>query len=129
MKFKNSKITLQHLYDSGIYSAKELDKITKVPLRAIQRDLAKLRKGLTLQQEKGAGRPNILKANDKRRVIQLAQKDDMRSSSDIRKIIEDGKGPSVNSRTIRRCLNEAGYYCLIPKKVPGLTPNQIKKRL
>ena len=129
MKIKESKIALQHLYNSGCHSSNELSKLTGIPLRTIRRDLAKLRQGMSLERKKGTGRSKKLDADDKRKIIQLVRRSDIITSDEIKKRTEKGRGPIVSSSTVRRCLNESGYYCFPPKKDLNLTDTHVQKRL
>ena len=129
MKIKESKIALQYLYNAGCNSAKELSKLTCIPLRTVQRDLAKLQRGISLERKEGSGRSNKLDVNDKKKIIKLVCEDDMRTSSYIKERIKEDGGPTVSSSTIRRCLNKSGYHCFVPKKDLNLTDTHIQNRL
>jgi transposase len=61
-------------YEDGFRSPQEVNKITKIPLRTIERNFSKFRKGEGPEQRVGTGRPPKLSANDRRRVHQLAVK-------------------------------------------------------
>ena len=129
MKIKESKIALQYLYNSGNLSAKKLSQLTGISLRTVQRDLTKLRQGISLERKKRTKRISKLDANDRKKVIELVRKDDMKTSNDIREIIKESGGPIVSSSTIRRYLNKSGYYCFLPKKDLNLTNTHIQNRL
>ena len=89
MKVKESKIALQYLYNTGCHSAKDLSKLTGIPLRTVQRDLTKLKRGISLERKEGSGRTNKLDVNDKKKIIQLVHEDDMRTSNEVREIIKE----------------------------------------
>jgi len=55
-----------------------------MPLRTTQGDFKKLKDGKLLRRKKGSGRPRLLKSGDKQRLTQIARRNDMQSSSDIR---------------------------------------------
>ena len=81
---KPSNIILQHLYDKGESDSKELSRRSGIPLRTVQRDLFKMKQGISLERKVGSGRPRLLNGQDTRRLLQLAVKDDMRTSTDLK---------------------------------------------
>ena len=126
---KPSKIALQHLFNVGYKDAKVLAKMTSTPLSTVRRDLEKLRRGQTLNRKKGSGRPFKLNADEKRRLIQLARRDDLRTSRDIQIEMMKRGSNRVCPRTVRNYLNRAGYYSMVPKLRPMITMNHKVKRL
>jgi hypothetical protein len=91
--------------------------------------MPKLRRGLSPKRKLGSGRRSKLSANDKRRIIQLALKDDYRTSQDIANEIVIRGSPEVSSSTIRRTVNWAGYFKNIPIPAPMLTWDMKSKRI
>jgi hypothetical protein len=80
-----------------------------------------MKKGISLERKVGSGRPKALNSQDTRRLLQLAVKDDMRTSTDLKLELESRGSPKVSSRTITRYLNRAGYRYQTPKLKPLLT--------
>ena len=126
---KPSKIILQHLYDKGESDSKELSRRSGIPLRTVQRDLFKMKQGISLERKVGSGRPRLLNGQDTRRLLQLAVKDDMRTSTDLKLELEKRRSPNVSSRTITRYLNKAGYHYKTPKSEPLLTETHTVNRV
>ena len=126
---KASMLTLQHLYNRGYQDLKSLIETTGIPRRTVSRTLSKLRQGLSLERKKGSGRPRLLNINDRRRLIQLAKKKNTSSARDLQIEMVKRSNPIVAPRTIRRYLNRAGYFNMVPKTQPLLTPNQKLNRI
>lgn len=120
---------LQDLYDKGVRSTKEFVKLTGFHRTTIQRNLKKMQQGMRLQHKKIPGRPQILKARDKRRLIALVKKRDTSSSKELQIEMEKRGSPLVSTRTIRRTLNKAGYYSNVPKFIPFLSEQHKENRL
>ena len=129
LKMKPTMLTLQQLYNNGHQDLKSLVKLTGIPRRTVARSLSKLCKGISLERKKGSGRPRLLNTNDRRRLIQLAKKNDMRSARELQIGLIKRGSPSVAPRTIRSYLNRAGYFSMIPKLQPLLTPKQKLNRV
>jgi hypothetical protein len=85
--------------------------------------MPKLRRGLSLKRKPGSGRRSKLSAKDKRRIIQLARKDDYCTSQNTVNEIVIRASLKVSSNVIRRTLNRAGYFKYVPKSAPTLTRN------
>jgi transposase len=126
---KHQKIVLQELFNNRLSDAKTLSQMSGVPIRTVFRDLKKMRQGVSLKRKVGSGRPEILKSNDKRRLIQCAIKGDLQSSDDLRIKLSNAGSPQVSSRTVRRYLNKAGYKSMEPKFRPLLTSIHKDKRV
>ena len=91
---------IAYLFKNGNRNSNLVSQLTGVPLRTVQRDFKKLNDGQLLRRSKGSGRPRLLKSADKHRIIQIARRDDMQSSSDTQlKMVANGSS-NVSSRTI-----------------------------
>ena len=113
---KSAQLTLEHLYNQGQQNPKLLAKLTGLHLATVYRSLKKLRQNGNLVRKKGSGRRTILKPKDRRRLLQLARKHDTSSSIELQTLMVEKGSPASSSRTIRRNLNKAGYFNLVPKK-------------
>ena len=96
---KPSKIILQHLYDQGMVDTKKLSKKPELPLRTVQRVLSKMKKGIFLERKVGSGCPKALNSQDTYRLLQLAVKDNMRTSTSLKLELEKTGSPKVSFPT------------------------------
>ncbi len=122
-------ITLKNIYNQGVKDVPSLSKLSGLSTRQVFRLMPKLRRGLSLKRKPGSGRRSKLSPNDKRRIIQLARNNDYRTSQDIANEIITRGSPEVSSSTIRRTLNQAGYFKYVPKPAPMLTRKMKTKRI
>ena len=126
---KPQHFTLRELYNNGHQERKALIKMTGYPPRTVDRILKKLREGESLERKVGSGKPALLNSNHRRSLVQLARKNDMLSSSELRKKMIEKGYPAVAPRTIRSYLNRSGYFSLAPKAEPLLKPHHKADRV
>ena len=81
---KPSKIMLQYFYDKGESDSKELYRRSVISLRTVQRDLSKIKQGISLGRKVESGRPRLLNGQDTRCLLQLALKDYIQTSVDLK---------------------------------------------
>lgn len=128
MELEN-RITLHKFYQNGITTPRKLHKQTRIPLRTIQRNLAKFRDGLGPERRSGSSAPQKLRANDKRRVIGITQKNPKKSAKKIAALAHEKGSPLVCDRTIQRYLKSVGWNKTVPLKRPYMTKKMMEKRV
>ena len=126
---KSTSLTLEILFKNGKESPSKLSRLTRTPLRTVNRILVKIRKGKTLERKKGSGRPQKFSANDKRRLIQLVRKDDKKTLLDLKIKMSQKGSPEVCQKTILSYLNRSHYYKFLPKETLNLTPKHMGNRV
>src|SRR5258705_6382099 len=102
---KSTHSQLLNLYNNGQRDAKKIMKLTGTPISTMYRILAKIRKGLSLEQKKIPGKPPILKFKDRQRLAQLAhhsQTTDTDSTRDFQIELSKRGSPLVHPHTIRK---------------------------
>lgn len=124
-----AKLRLQQLFNNGLKSPYLLCRKTGMSRATMYRNLKKLKAGQSLEKRHGGGRRRIFSANDRRRLVQLARRDDMQSAQDLQlKMINKGS-PSAAPCTILRTLKVSGWSKTRPKNMPMLTPLHKENRL
>ena len=88
-----------------------------------------MKQGISLERKVGSGRPRLLNGQDTRCLLQLAVKDDMRTSTDLKLKLEKRESPNVSSRTITSYLNKPGYHYKTSKSEPLLTETHTVNRV
>lgn len=126
---KPAKKCLERLVSLGVNDIKIFMKVTGQSRRTINRDLKKIREGKELERQAGSGRPRKFGSNDKRRLLQLALKNVHMSSNKIAIEMKKRGSPKAAPSTIRKYLNEAGIWSMVPKFIPKLTPLHKEKRV
>ena len=117
----NNRQRLYHLLEAGIMEAQELHQKTGVPLSTVYSIKSRFLSGEPYERQSGSGRPQLLEANDRRRVAQIARWHPKWSAARIGAAAENRGTVHVSARTIQRTLHDLGYLKLVPKKVPFLT--------
>ena len=74
-----------------------------------------------MERKVGSGLSKALNSQDTCRLLQLAVKDDVRTSTDLKLELEKRGSPKVSFRTINRYLNRSVYRYQTPKLKPLLT--------
>src|SRR5438105_1760561 len=120
--------TLLNLWDNGIHNAKELHKLTNIPLSTIYRKIEKIKKNGLLKHAGGNGRPKKITASASRALGQYVRHDTSLSTRTLARKLEN-IGIEVSYRTIGRHLSSVGYVKRIPKATPMLTEAHKLKRV
>jgi transposase len=120
--------TLLTLWDNGIHNAKELHKLTNIPLSTIYRKIEKIKKNGSLKHAGGNGRPKKITASASRALGQYVRHDTSLSTRTLARKLEN-IGVEVSYRTIGRHLSSVGYVKRIPKATPMLTEAHKLKRV
>ncbi len=119
---------LLHLWNNGIHNAKELHKLTDIPLPTIYRKIKKIKKNGSLKHAGGNGRPKKINANSSRALCQYIRHDTSLSTRTLARKLEN-LGTQVSYRTIGRHLASIGYLKKLPKATPMLTEAHKQKRI
>lgn len=126
---KQHKFLLEQLFKKGTTDPKTICKLTGISLATIYRNLKQFRKTKRLERKKGSGRPQVFNVQDKRRLVQLARKNELSTAADLKIEMEKRGSPAVHRTTIFRYLKRSNYFKMIPKKTFKLTDTHVKNRL
>lgn len=118
---KATHIQLEILFKNGCQSHKKLSKLTGVPLRTVERNLAKLKKGCSLERKKGSGRFRKFKSADRQRLSQLVIKNDTKTSFELSEEMVNRGSPRVHPNTILNYLHRSGFSKFLPKRTLNLS--------
>ena len=129
MSLQLRRNSLEYLYHNIAQNPRELLRLSGMPVRTFNRNMAKLRSEHHLTRVSGSGRPRIFKGDSQRQVVQFARRNPMWSAQRIANAVANKTNTLVSSRTIQRSLQRAGYIKLLPKKVPMLTPRHKQLRV
>lgn len=129
MSLQLRRNSLEYLYHNITQNPRELLRLSGMPVRTFNRNMAKLRSEHHLTRVSGSGRPRIFKGDSQRQVVQFARRNPMWSAQRIANAVANKTNTLVSSRTIQRSLQRAGYIKLLPKKVPMLTPRHKQLRV
>ena len=120
--------TLLTLWNNGKHNAKELHKLTNIPLSTIYRKIKKIKKNCSLEHAGGNGRPKKIIASASRALGQYIRHDTSLSTRTLARKLEN-IGVEVSHTTVRRHLSSVGYIKRLPKATPMLTEAHKLKRV
>src|SRR6266498_3545152 len=108
---------LLHLWNNDIHNAKELHKLTDIPLLTIYRKIKKIKKKDLLKHIKGNGYSKKINANFSYILCQYIRHDTSLSTRILARKLEN-LSTQVSYRTIERHLASIGYLKKLLKAIP-----------
>ncbi len=120
---------LQHLYEAGITSPTELNRITGMSRSTIYRTIEKIDADGVVDRSIGSGRQPLCDVNDRRRLVGLALQHPYASSKVIGQMNIDRGGPPIAPRTVRNYLHDSGLIKITAKPTILLTDEHKRKRV
>jgi len=93
----------------GHRCAAEIARQTKIPVRTIQYNLAKIRKEGSVEHRRGNGRPRKISAEDNVAIGQWIRRNNEITSTEIVEKLQKTKNLNVSRWTVRRQLHRLGY--------------------
>ena len=70
----------------------------------------------------GSGRPKALTDEDMKFLAESVEEDPKKSSIKLALELKKERDKVVSDRTVRNALNESGFSCRIPRRLPLLSP-------
>ncbi|CAF1550788.1 unnamed protein product [Rotaria sordida] len=113
----------------GHRCAAEIARQTKIPVRTIQYNLAKIRKEGSVEHRRGNGRPRKISAEDNVAIGQWIRRNNEITSTEIVEKLQKTKNLNVSRWTVRRQLYRLGYKNVLPRGTPMLTNEQKDRRV
>lgn len=120
--------TIKHYWLIGIYSPKEIHKLTSIPLRTVERNLQKLRETGSVEHKRGNGRATKVTQNISRVIGQNVRRNNAISTRQLAIKIENVKDISICHTTVWRHMKKKGYSSSVPLGTPMLTDRHIEMR-
>ena len=105
-KYKKTKAeqqvrdTLQFLWDAGTHNPNDLIKATGIPPATVYRTIKKIKSGKGVGRKAGSGKVPILRGDDRRRVTQLANHNQLMNCATIAAEAASRGSPLVSRWTI-----------------------------
>lgn len=76
-----------------------------------------------------SGRPKKISSRNGNRIKRYVQQDRFMSAKKVTNILENSVGLHVHPRTVNRFLQKEGFKSFVPRKVPHISPKNVKLRL
>ena len=123
---RDSRNKVNILLESGINDENILKNATKLNRATIYRLKRKFKIGESFDRKQQSDRPPIYSTTDRRRLSNLANYHPKYSCKRLETMARNRGSPPVSDTTIWRYLKGSGYFKLLPKPTPMLTPKQGK---
>jgi transposase len=107
----------------------EIAKSVGRPRTTVQDIIKRYKHSENFENKVRRGRPCKLTDREKRKIIQIVEKEPKASSSKVRAELLEFSGKEVHSRTVRRVLNKAQYNARVCRKKPLISKVNQAKRL
>ncbi|CAF1253034.1 unnamed protein product [Rotaria sordida] len=118
-----------HYYNLGHRCAVEIAQQTKIPVRTIQYNLAKIRKEGGVEHRRGNGRPRKISADGNMAIGQWIRRNNEITAKEIVEKLRSTRNLNVSRWTVRRQLHRLGYKNVLPRGTPILTNEQKERRV
>ncbi len=131
---KNNHLSTQrsvilHYYNLGHRCAAEIARKTKISVRTIRYNLAKIRKEGSVEHRRGNGRLRKITAEHNIAIGQWIRRNNEINSKEIAEKLRVTKGLNVSRGTVQRQLHRLGYKNVLPRGTPMLTNEQKERRV
>jgi transposase len=118
-----------HYYNFGHSCAAEIARQTKIPVRTVRYNIAKIRKEGTVEHRGGNGRPRKTTADDNIAIGQWIRRNNEITAKEIVEKLWSTRDLNVSRWTVRRQLHRLGYVSVLPQETPMLTKEHKEKRV
>jgi transposase len=118
-----------HYYNLGHRCAAEIARQTKIPVRTIRYNLAKIKDDGGVEHRRGNGRPRKIKLEDNRAIGQWIRRNNEITAKEIVEKLMSDRNLTVSQWTVQRQLHRLGYENVLPRGTPMLTNEQKVRRV
>ena len=122
------KFDVIRLYKDG-FSEREIQLETHIPKSTIHDIITKYNKYGTVMRLSSSDRPKALNEEDMKFLVESVEKDPKKSSIKLTLELNEKRDKVVSDRTVRNALNEYGFNCRVPRRLPLLSSKNISNRL
>ena len=127
-RLSTRRSVILHYYNLGHRCAAEIARQTKIPVRTVRYNLAKIKKEGGVEHRCGNGRPRKITAEDSRAIGQWIRRNNEITASEIVEKLQSNRNLIVSRWTVQRQLHRLGYENVLPRGTPMLTNEQKERR-
>ena len=128
-RLSTRRSVILHYYNLGHRCAAEIARQTKIPVRTVRYNLAKIKKEGGVEHRCGNGRPRKITAEDSRAIGQWIRRNNEITASEIVEKLQSNRNLIVSRWTVQRQLHRLGYENVLPRGTPMLTNEQKERRV
>jgi transposase len=118
-----------HYYNLDHRCAAEIARQTKIPVRTIRYNLAKIKKEGGVEHRRGNGRPRTITPEVNRTIGQWIRRNNEITAQEIVEKLQSNRNLTVSRWTVQRQLHRLGYENVLPRGTPMLTNEQKEGRV
>jgi transposase len=126
---KTKRSTILHLWNIGHRSPTTIARMTKIPLRTIKYNIAKIKEQGTIEDRPRLGRPRKITANDNQALGQWIRRNNEITSQELSEKLLHDRDLNISRWTVQRQLHRMGYKSTLPHGTPMLTQEQKDARV
>jgi transposase len=126
---KTKRSTILHFWNNGHRSPTKISRITKIPVRTVKYNIAKIKEQGTIEDRLRSGRPHKITASGSKALGQWIRRNNEATSTDLAQKLYDDRGLNVSRWTVQRQLKRMGYKNTLPYGTPMLTQEQKDARV
>ena len=126
---KTSRSAILYHWNNGERSPETIARMTKIPLRTIKYNIAKIKEQGTIEDRSRSGRPRKMTANDNQALGQWIRRNNEITSQELAEKLLRDRDLNVSRWTVRRQLQRLGYKSTLPHGTPMLTSAQKDARV
>ncbi|CAF3979764.1 unnamed protein product, partial [Rotaria sp. Silwood1] len=117
-----------HYYNLGHHCAAEIARQTKIPVRTVRYNLAKIKKECAVEHRRGNGRPRKITPEDNRAIGQWIPRNNEITAQEIVEKLQSNRNLTVSRWTVQRQLHCLGYENVLPRGTSILANEQKERR-
>ncbi len=121
--------TILHYWNHGHRSPATIANITKIPIRTVKYNIAKIKEQGTIEDRPRTGRPRKINGNDSKALAQWIRRNNESTSNELAQKLLHDRDLNVSRWTVQRQLERMDYKSVLPHGTPMLTQAQKDARV
>ena len=128
-RLSTNRSVILHFWKQGDLSTAEIARLSKIPVRTVRYNIAKIEKYGTMNHRGGSGRTRKIKHEDSIAIGQWIRRNKEITAEEITDKLKSNRNLTVSKWTVRRQLHRMGYKSVLPLATPMLTPEHKERRV
>ena len=124
-----NRSVILHFWRKGYRCAAEIARLTKIPVRTVRYNIAKIRERGSVEHRGGNGRPSKITPSDSKVIGQWIRRNSEITTGEIVAKLREDRGRHVSRWTVQRHLAQRGYKNILPHATLMLTQKQKERRV
>jgi transposase len=129
ISLKTRRSSILHFWENGYRSPSTIARLTKISIRTIKYNIAKIKQQGTVDDRIRTGRPRKVSSADNKALGQWIRRNNEITAKEMAQKLLQGRGLHVSRWTVQRQLQRLGYKSILPYGTPMLTQKQKDARV